>query len=306
MYYYHFHQWLSFFYFYCFFGWCFESTYVSMKNHKFINRGFMRGPWLPIYGCGAICVLLFTLPFQHNWYLVYIIGAFSATVLEYAAGALMVSLFKVRYWDYSSHKFQLHGHICLTSTIAWGFLSLFMVYSVHEPIATFILGLNNDLVMFLTFIITVLMVYDFTNAFREAMDLRALIIQAEAIRQQLGERMDLQKQLLKATMEEQIVIMNARKDYIQNYWEDQLEDKKQELQSVFNDQLMQTEEQLARFELIIEKQIYELKEKTEKIRCKMMLPAARPFLQNPGAKFTTLKKETKILKKRLLKEKKHH
>ena len=299
MYHYHFHQWLSFFYFYCLFGWCFESTYVSLKSHKFINRGFMKGPWLPLYGSGAICVQFITLPFQQDWRLVYLIGALAATLLEYVVGTAMVSLFKVRYWDYSNRKIQLHGHICLSSTIAWGFLSLLMVYVVHEPVADFILSLNNDLVMAITFFITVFMVYDFANAFRQAMDLRALIIQAEKICLELGDRLELQKDLLKSNMEERMTIMNSRIDYIQNYWNDQLEDKKNEMQTALNEQLMQTEEQLANFEWMIEKEIYDLKSRMEKIREHMLLPASRPLLQNPGAKFTTLKKETKILKDRL-------
>ena len=265
MYHYHFHQWLSFFYFYCLFGWCFESTYVSLKSHKFINRGFMKGPWLPLYGSGAICVLFITLPFQQDWRLVYLIGALAATLLEYVVGTAMVSLFKVRYWDYSNRKIQLHGHICLSSTIAWGFLSLLMVYVVHEPVADFILSLNNDLVMAITFFITVFMVYDFANAFRQAMDLRALIIQAEKICLELGDRLELQKDLLKSNMEERMTIMNSRIDYIQNYWNDQLEDKKNEMQTALNEQLMQTEEQLANFEWMIEKEIYDLKSRMEKI-----------------------------------------
>lgn len=299
MYYYHFHQWLSFFYFYCFFGWCFESTYVSLKSHKFINRGFMKGPWLPLYGSGAICVLFITLPFQQDWRLVYLIGALAATLLEYMVGTAMVSLFKVRYWDYSNRNIQLHGHICLSSTIAWGFLSLLMVYVVHEPVADFILSLNNDLVMAITFFITVFMVYDFANAFRQAMDLRALIIQAEKICLKLGDRLELQKDLLKANVEDRMTIMNARIEYIQNYWNAQLEDKKNEMHTALNEQLMQTEEQLANFEWMIEKEIYDLKSRMEKIRERMLLPASRPLLQNPGAKFTTLKRETNILKDRL-------
>ncbi|MCC8162541.1 MAG: putative ABC transporter permease, partial [Lachnospiraceae bacterium] len=47
MYSYHFTEWLALFYFYCIFGWCFESTYVSLKEHRPVNRGFMKGPWLP-------------------------------------------------------------------------------------------------------------------------------------------------------------------------------------------------------------------------------------------------------------------
>ena len=45
MFHYEFRQWLSFFYLYCIFGWCFESTYVSLKQHCFVNRGFLKGPW---------------------------------------------------------------------------------------------------------------------------------------------------------------------------------------------------------------------------------------------------------------------
>ena len=153
--------------------------------------------------------------------------------------------------------------------------------------------------MAITFFITVFMVYDFANAFRQAMDLRALIIQAEKICLKLGDRLELQKDLLKANVEDRMTIMNARIDYIQNYWNAQLEDKKNEMHTALNEQLMQTEEQLANFEWMIEKEIYDLKSRMEKIRERMLLPASRPLLQNPGAKFTTLKRETNILKDRL-------
>ena len=59
-------QWLFFFYFYCFFGWCFESTYVSLKEKRLVNRGFMRGPFLPLYGSGGIMMLVVSAPFQEQ------------------------------------------------------------------------------------------------------------------------------------------------------------------------------------------------------------------------------------------------
>ena len=188
MYSYHFREWLSFFYFYCIFGWCFESTYVSVKDRHLTNRGFLRGPWLPLYGSGAILVLWLTLPFQETPALVYVVGAIGATVLEYVTGEAMVRLFKVRYWDYSSQKFQYRGHICLSSTIAWGFLSLLMVYAVHKPVEQFIFWMHEEVVSVLTFGITVCIVYDFSNAFRKAMDLRELLIQAELLCGELEKR----------------------------------------------------------------------------------------------------------------------
>lgn len=302
MYYYHFHQWLSFFYFYCIFGWCFESTYVSLAKRKLINRGFMKGPWLPLYGTGAIAVLFVTLPFQSDWRLVYLVGALTATILEYIVGVLMVALFKVRYWDYSYRKIQFQGHICLVSSIAWGFLSLLMVYVVHEPVATFILSLNNDLVYVITFILTVIIVFDFTNSFRRAMDLRNLIIQAKKLKTQLSDCMELQRELVKSNVEEKWVILNARMDYMQEHWTGQFADKANELSAILNDQKLQTDEQLARFEEFTEKQINDMKDKVEIIRQKMLPPAGHMLMNNPGAKMIGLKKETKILKKRLKKK----
>lgn len=87
-------QWLFFFYFYCFFGWCFESTYVSLKSRKLVNRGFCRGPFLPLYGSGAIMMLVVSMPFQDNLVLVYIAGCIGATVLEYVTGVTMEALLK--------------------------------------------------------------------------------------------------------------------------------------------------------------------------------------------------------------------
>ncbi len=199
MYSYHFTEWLALFYFYCIFGWCFESTYVSLKEHRPVNRGLMKGPWLPLYGSGAVLILWLTLPFQDAPALVFLIGAAGATVLEYVTGAWMLRIFKVRYWDYSDQRFQYKGHICLSSTIAWGFLSLLMVYVVHEPVARVVLGLPEDVSSVLTFVVTVLIVYDFRGALKEALDLRDLLIQTEQLRAEAEQRLKEKKRLLEAT-----------------------------------------------------------------------------------------------------------
>ena len=102
MYIYHANQWLFIFFVYCFIGWCFESTVVSVSKRKLVNRGFMHGPYLPLYGSGAIVVLFAALPVQNSKILVFIVGALAATILEYITGVCMEALFKVRYWDYSN------------------------------------------------------------------------------------------------------------------------------------------------------------------------------------------------------------
>lgn len=142
MYTYAWYQWLAFFYIYCFCGWIFESTYVSLKKGHFVNRGFLRIPMLPLYGSGAVMMLWVSLPVRDNLLLVYLSGVIAATALEYVTGYVMERLFKVRYWDYSNQKFQLHGYICLSSSIAWGFLTILMTEVIHEPVSNLVLSLN--------------------------------------------------------------------------------------------------------------------------------------------------------------------
>lgn len=263
MYSYHFREWLSFFYFYCIFGWCFESTYVSVKDRHLTNRGFLRGPWLPLYGSGAILVLWLTLPFQETPALVYVVGAIGATVLEYVTGEAMVRLFKVRYWDYSSQKFQYKGHICLSSTIAWGFLSLLMVYAVHKPVEQFIFWMHEEVVSVLTFGITVCIVYDFSNAFRKAMDLRELLIQAELLCGELEKRAAEKRRLLEATV-----------TFAKAAVEERLEEQKERAE--------QSKEQILQK---LEEEISQLQERQEQLREKMIRKADRLLAGNPGFRF---------------------
>ena len=73
-------QWLTFFYIYCFLGWCYESTYCSIRDKKLTNRGFLHGPFLPIYGSGAIALLLLTNPVKDNIILTFIVAMIGASM----------------------------------------------------------------------------------------------------------------------------------------------------------------------------------------------------------------------------------
>ena len=119
-------QWLLVFFLYCVLGWCFESTVVSVKQRHFVNRGFLRGPMLPIYGFGAVLLLHVSLPLYDRPAALFFASMAAATVFEYIVGVVMEKLFKVKYWDYSEHRFQFRGYICLQSSLCWGFLGLIL------------------------------------------------------------------------------------------------------------------------------------------------------------------------------------
>lgn len=176
MYTYNLVQWFLFFYIYCFLGWVWESCYVSAKEKRWVNRGFMHGPFLPIYGSGAIMVLLTTLPVKDSIPLVFIFGMIGATVLEYFTGVAMEKMFHVRYWDYSSKPFNLNGHICLLSSIAWGAFSILMENVLHQPIEHVVMAVPYQYVEMITMVLTIGIAIDMTQSFNEAMDLKEMLM----------------------------------------------------------------------------------------------------------------------------------
>lgn len=186
-------QWVAYFLIYCFIGWCYESAYVSIKHKRWVNRGFMRGPFLPLYGSGAIVMLVVTIPFRDNLLLTFLAGCAGATALEYVTGVCMEALFKIRYWDYSNRRFNFQGHICLAATLAWGAFTILMTRFIHTPIEHFVLGLPQIVVSIVTTLVTGVCIVDFTLSFRTALDIKDVLVKLEEVREEmerLQKRMD--------------------------------------------------------------------------------------------------------------------
>jgi uncharacterized membrane protein len=212
-------QWLCFFYVYCFLGWCFESAYVSLKKGRLVNRGFMRGPFLPLYGSGAIMMLVVSSPFQDmdfpgNLILTYVAGCIGATALEYVTGVVMEALFKVRYWDYSKNRFNFQGHICLGSSLAWGLLTIFMTETIHRPIERLVLAVPGEVLTPVTFLVTAFVGADFALSFKAAMDLRDVLVRMEKLREEMSrvqKRLDMVMARTREEMEERREEKEARR-----------------------------------------------------------------------------------------------
>lgn len=173
------YQWLLYFYIYCFFGWIFESCYVSMRKKKWVNRGFLHGPFLPIYGSGAVMMLFVSEPFKENLVLTYFAGVVGATVLELLTGMVMESLFKIKYWDYSNQKFNFRGYICLSSSVAWGFLTIIMNEGIHPAILRLLVLVPKMWMDSLLAIVSACVFVDVCLSVRDAIDLRNVLIGIE-------------------------------------------------------------------------------------------------------------------------------
>lgn len=169
-------QWLLFFFIYCFLGWVWESCYVSIKKREWINRGFLHGPMLPIYGSGAIIVLICTIGVRDQIVLTFLFGMTGATILEYVTGVCMERLFRVRYWDYSHMPLNLKGYICLPVSLGWGVFSVLLVRVIHVPIENLVLQIPERIAEVVSVVCSSAFAMDFTLSFSEAMDLRDMLI----------------------------------------------------------------------------------------------------------------------------------
>ena len=175
-------QWLLVFYIYCFLGWIFESVVVSVQQKRLVNRGFLRGPMLPIYGFGATIMLHVALPLAGHPVQIYFAGLVVATAFEYVVGVLMESIFKVKYWDYSEHRFQFQGRICLQSSLAWGVLSVLLMYVLHPPVEWLLEEYGTVPLVFTVGVLSVYFLTDVTASVKTALDFASLLKELDAMR----------------------------------------------------------------------------------------------------------------------------
>ncbi len=107
-------------------GWVVESVYMSICNRKLTNRGFVTGPFCPIYGIGALTVFFILRPYGNNELLLFVLGSLLATTIEFLTAVIMKRVFGEIWWDYNEKPFNYKGILCLESSIAWGFYTLFL------------------------------------------------------------------------------------------------------------------------------------------------------------------------------------
>lgn len=138
--YFSFYQLCWFYFIYSFIGWCGEVCAAAVKKKKFINRGFVSGPFCPIYGAGAAAFAVFLPELTENPFFLFLGGVILASFIEFTTGALLEKLFHKKWWDYSKMRFNFEGYICARYSLLWGGFALLAVYLVN-PVLVLLLGM---------------------------------------------------------------------------------------------------------------------------------------------------------------------
>ena len=119
-------------------GWLVEVSYAALSKGVFENRGFLNGPYCPIYGFGILIVTTLLSPLQDNLIWLFLGSVALTSALEFLTGLVLEKIFKQRWWDYSDVPFNIMGHICLKFSVLWGLGCMFVLRLIHPHIVTLI------------------------------------------------------------------------------------------------------------------------------------------------------------------------
>ncbi len=145
---------------YAFIGWCSEVAYAALERGIFVNRGFLNGPYCPIYGVGVLIVVVVLTPLKDNLLLLYAGSFLLTSVLEFITGYVMEKAFHNKWWDYSDKPFNIMGYVCLKFSILWGLACSFIMLVIHPIIFGFIRMIPHILGIVLIVIIMVCFAVD--------------------------------------------------------------------------------------------------------------------------------------------------
>lgn len=120
---------------YSFLGWVCETCYCFIIDKQYVNRGFLKGPLCPIYGFGALAVIIILNPISNNIIILYLSAMICTSALEYITGFLLEVIFNLKWWDYSNYRFNIKGRVCLLNSILFGILSVILIECIH-PLLT--------------------------------------------------------------------------------------------------------------------------------------------------------------------------
>lgn len=167
------------FFIYSVLGFLIESIACSFWEKKIVkDRGFLIGPYCPIYGTGAIMMILFLTKYKNDPLAFFIMAVVYASIIEYLTSYILEKLFKARWWDYSDKKFNVNGRISLSTSFMFGVLGIFLIYFMNPLLEKGLSLIPKDIFICISLIILVFFLIDiivtFTVVSRLKLNLQSL------------------------------------------------------------------------------------------------------------------------------------
>lgn len=150
---------------YSFCGWILEVCVFLVQDRKLINRGFLIGPYLPIYG---FCSVLMTLTFGNyisTPLALFVMAGVVCTAFEYITSYIMEKLFHARWWDYTDTPFNINGRVCLHNTLAFGLLGVLLLYIINPVLTQYLHNMPEYLLIAFSLSLLIVFIVDLVISF---------------------------------------------------------------------------------------------------------------------------------------------
>ena len=162
------------FWFFSILGWILEVIVCSISDKRLVNRGFLVGPYCPIYGFGSLIMVVIS-PYKDHLFVCFILSLVLCSTLEYLASFLMEKLFRIRWWDYSNDAFNINGRICLRNAIAFGALGVIFTRFLNPWYFSIIDKLNYNSLLVISIIVLLITTIDILFSFNAMNSLKSVI-----------------------------------------------------------------------------------------------------------------------------------
>lgn len=153
------------FFTYSFAGWFMESFGGIFKEKKLINRGFLIGPYCPVYGVGVVAITILLSKYTNDLPILFILSILICGTLEYSTSYIMEKLFHARWWDYKNKKFNINGRICLETLIPFGIVGTLILYYVNPFFENIYMEIPSNIRMIITAFLSIVFVIDMIVSF---------------------------------------------------------------------------------------------------------------------------------------------
>ena len=212
--------------------------YCSIGQRRLCEkRGFLNGPLCPIYGHGALVVLLCLHGGCEDPLWTFLLGAILTSIVEYITSFVMEKLFHMRWWDYSHYKFHLNGRVCLLNSTLFGLASVFLCHFADPPIVAwletlFASGVGVPLAL------TLLVVYlaDIVLSVRSAIQIGSRLVKLHAIHDELAEKLESLKAEASQTVHAKLEPLAGRTDELASRLEAAKAEAQQKLRALYDRQ----------------------------------------------------------------------
>lgn len=178
------------FVYFAFIGWVWEVFYTKFMFGRWVNAGFLQGPWVPVYGFGGILAVMAVSSFVDNPWLVFVVSATIATVLEYITHWLLEKIWGLSLWDYTEMPYDLDGRICLPASLMFGFLALLAVYVVQPFVYEQVSSIPINRLDWAAGVVIAVLIVDFATTLGLALSVRRMLRKVEGSFDELSASLD--------------------------------------------------------------------------------------------------------------------